>query len=215
MTLPLSGQHRWPEIQTDFHSSQDQTSQHWAFSVHSSSREDTSEPRNFTSSSSTLFGISSSANRHRLQDAPSFHPCHRVAASTSLPPPAPPRYRESSWRRSHESPHCAVPERNEPRRRTSPGLEASPGPHHRMVREESQTRAPVSRSRQLTLVSILTGFFFSCLDAAIVATSMVSISEDLGEFENLHWVILAYLLSYMGENPPAAPSTFGHANLST
>lgn len=49
------------------------------------------------------------------------------------------------------------------------------------------------------LNSILVGFFFSCLDAAIVATSLVSISKDLGEFFNIHWAILAYLLSYMGK----------------
>lgn len=52
--------------------------------------------------------------------------------------------------------------------------------------------------------SILIGFFFSCLDAAIVATSMVSISDDFDNFVAVPWVILAYLLSYMGKGHPLA-----------
>lgn len=53
--------------------------------------------------------------------------------------------------------------------------------------------------------SILIGFFFSCLDAAVVATSMVSISGDLNDFSAVPWVILAYLLSYMGKRHPLPP----------
>lgn len=55
------------------------------------------------------------------------------------------------------------------------------------------------------LDSILIGFFVSCLDAAVVATSMVSISGDLNDFTAVPWVILAYLLSYMGTRHPLAP----------
>ncbi|KAL2105792.1 hypothetical protein VUR80DRAFT_7726 [Thermomyces stellatus] len=58
---------------------------------------------------------------------------------------------------------------------------------------EAAGRHRVSKPRR-----VLIGFFFSCFDAAIVATSMVSISKDLNELANVHWVILAYLLSYMG-----------------
>lgn len=39
---------------------------------------------------------------------------------------------------------------------------------------------------------------FSSLDASIVSTSLVSISLDLQDFLNAPWVVLAYLLAYLG-----------------
>ncbi|SPO03749.1 related to multidrug transporter [Cephalotrichum gorgonifer] len=57
----------------------------------------------------------------------------------------------------------------------------------------------LSKARRVLIIACtLLGFFFSSLDAAIVATSMVSISDELQEFMNAPWIILAYLLSYMG-----------------
>lgn len=46
--------------------------------------------------------------------------------------------------------------------------------------------------------SILTGFFFSLLDMTIVSTSLLATSEDLNGFSDSSWVVLAYLLTYMG-----------------
>ncbi|KAJ8126637.1 hypothetical protein O1611_g7001 [Lasiodiplodia mahajangana] len=53
--------------------------------------------------------------------------------------------------------------------------------------------------RRATLVSILLlGLLFSSLDASIVSTSLVTISIDLHDFLNAPWVVLAYLLAYLG-----------------
>lgn len=43
------------------------------------------------------------------------------------------------------------------------------------------------------------GLLFSSLDSSIVATSLVTISHDLQDFVNAPWIILAYLLTYMGQ----------------
>jgi hypothetical protein len=40
---------------------------------------------------------------------------------------------------------------------------------------------------------------FSCLDMSVVSTALVAISIDLdNDYLNAPWVILAYLLTYMG-----------------
>ncbi len=52
----------------------------------------------------------------------------------------------------------------------------------------------------LTHGSILLGLMFSCLDMSVVSTALVKISVDLhNDYLNAPWVILAYLLTYMGE----------------
>lgn len=40
---------------------------------------------------------------------------------------------------------------------------------------------------------------FSSLDTSIVSTSLVTISHKLNDFVNAPWIILAYLLTYMGQ----------------
>lgn len=41
---------------------------------------------------------------------------------------------------------------------------------------------------------------FSCLDTTIVSTALLKISTELGnDYLNAPWVILAYLLTYMGK----------------
>ncbi|KAI0908328.1 major facilitator superfamily domain-containing protein [Ustulina deusta] len=53
--------------------------------------------------------------------------------------------------------------------------------------------------RQSILVAILLlGLLFSSLDASIVSTSLVTISIDLRDFLDAPWVVLAYLLAYLG-----------------
>lgn len=46
------------------------------------------------------------------------------------------------------------------------------------------------------------GLLFSSLDTSVVATSLITISHDLQDFVNAPWVVLAYLLTYMGKLPP-------------
>ncbi|KAI0476082.1 major facilitator superfamily domain-containing protein [Xylariaceae sp. FL0804] len=53
--------------------------------------------------------------------------------------------------------------------------------------------------RQAVLVAILLlGLLFSSLDASIVSTSLVTISIELQDFLNAPWVVLSYLLAYLG-----------------
>ncbi|KAG5966697.1 hypothetical protein E4U57_002011 [Claviceps arundinis] len=57
----------------------------------------------------------------------------------------------------------------------------------------------VSGARQKVLVvSLLIGLLFSSLDTAIVATSLITISHEMNDFVHAPWIILAYLLTYMG-----------------
>ncbi|RBR05303.1 uncharacterized protein FIESC28_11388 [Fusarium coffeatum] len=42
------------------------------------------------------------------------------------------------------------------------------------------------------------GLLFSSLDTSIVSTSLFTISHDLNDFTNAPWIVLAYLLTYMG-----------------
>ena len=44
---------------------------------------------------------------------------------------------------------------------------------------------------------------FSCLDTSVVSTALVSISSDMGNYEDAPWVILSYLLTYMSEHQHA------------
>lgn len=36
------------------------------------------------------------------------------------------------------------------------------------------------------------------MDTTIVSTALVTIAGDLHDFKNMYWVVLAYLLSYLG-----------------
>ncbi|KEY68761.1 hypothetical protein S7711_00632 [Stachybotrys chartarum IBT 7711] len=58
---------------------------------------------------------------------------------------------------------------------------------------------PVAGVRQgLLMTALLLGLLFSALDTSIASTSLVTISHDLHDFLNAPWIILAYLLTYMG-----------------
>ncbi|KAL7621261.1 hypothetical protein AAE478_008578 [Parahypoxylon ruwenzoriense] len=58
---------------------------------------------------------------------------------------------------------------------------------------------PDQRWRQVTLVATqLIGLLFSALDASIVSTSLVTISIGLRDFLDAPWVVLSYLLAYLG-----------------
>ncbi|ATY60310.1 MFS multidrug [Cordyceps militaris] len=61
------------------------------------------------------------------------------------------------------------------------------------------TRHATSRLSQCVLVTcLLAGLLFSSLDTSIASTSLVTISRELQDFGNAPWVVLAYLLTYMG-----------------
>ncbi|KAI8181012.1 Multidrug resistance protein 3 [Colletotrichum sp. SAR 10_65] len=50
----------------------------------------------------------------------------------------------------------------------------------------------------LLVFSILLGLFISTLDTSVIATSLMSISEEFQDHANASWILLAYLLTYMG-----------------
>lgn len=56
---------------------------------------------------------------------------------------------------------------------------------------------------------MLGGLLFSVMDTTIVSTALVSIATDLKDFQNMYWVVLAYMLSYLGQlyHHRLAPST--------
>lgn len=60
-------------------------------------------------------------------------------------------------------------------------------------------RASGSGWLQLTVYSMLGGLLFSVMDTTIVSTALVSIATDLSDFQNMYWVVLAYMLSYLGQ----------------
>lgn len=47
--------------------------------------------------------------------------------------------------------------------------------------------------------SMLGGLLFSVMDTTIVSTALVTIATDLENFQDMYWVVLAYMLSYLGE----------------
>lgn len=51
----------------------------------------------------------------------------------------------------------------------------------------------------LTRTSMLGGLLFSVMDTTIVSTALVTIATDLQNFQDMYWVVLAYMLSYLGE----------------
>ncbi|KAK1596879.1 major facilitator superfamily transporter [Colletotrichum navitas] len=50
----------------------------------------------------------------------------------------------------------------------------------------------------LIVTSLLLGLFLATLDTSIIATSLITISEEFNDYGNAPWVLLAYLLTYMG-----------------
>ncbi|KAI8956752.1 MFS general substrate transporter [Daldinia sp. FL1419] len=53
--------------------------------------------------------------------------------------------------------------------------------------------------RQVTIIiAQLIGLLFSALDASIISTSLITISIDLQNFLDVPWVVLSYLLAYLG-----------------
>lgn len=45
---------------------------------------------------------------------------------------------------------------------------------------------------------MLGGLLFSVIDTTIVSTALITIATDLQNFQDMYWVVLAYLLSYLG-----------------
>jgi hypothetical protein len=60
--------------------------------------------------------------------------------------------------------------------------------------------ATIGLGRRTVLVtSLLVGMLFSTIDTSIVSTSLITISHQLDDFSKSSWVVLSYLLTYMGE----------------
>lgn len=47
---------------------------------------------------------------------------------------------------------------------------------------------------------MLGGLLFSVIDTTIVSTALITIATDLQNFKDMYWVVLAYLLSYLGNH---------------
>lgn len=45
---------------------------------------------------------------------------------------------------------------------------------------------------------MLGGLLFSVIDTTIVSTALITVATDLQNFQDMYWVVLAYMLSYLG-----------------
>src|SRR5215831_7289184 len=59
----------------------------------------------------------------------------------------------------------------------------------------STPHAPLTKVVRNIFYGLMLGMFLSALNQTIVATALPTIGRDFGDFENLSWVIIAYLLS--------------------
>ena len=53
--------------------------------------------------------------------------------------------------------------------------------------------------------SLLFGLLLSGMDSTIVSTALVSIGTYFDDFVNVQWIVLAYLLSYLGKGISGQP----------
>src|SRR5262245_6069565 len=61
---------------------------------------------------------------------------------------------------------------------------------------DSRSHAPLSKAHVRNIFyGLMLAMFLSALNQTIVATALPTIGRDFGDFENLSWVIIAYLLS--------------------
>src|SRR5499426_3463154 len=61
---------------------------------------------------------------------------------------------------------------------------------------ECESHAPLNHAHVRNIFyGLMLGMFLSALNQTIVATALPTIGRDFGDFENLSWVIIAYLLS--------------------
>ena len=62
--------------------------------------------------------------------------------------------------------------------------------------EASSTPAPLTRAEvRLVFYGLMLGGFLTAVNQTIVATALPTIGRDLGDFGNLSWIIIAYLLA--------------------
>lgn len=64
----------------------------------------------------------------------------------------------------------------------------------------------IKEFRRLTIRSIGMGLFLSLLDATVVATMLVEISEEFQDFRTSSWVVLAYTLTEVGTSLTQSPT---------
>ena len=65
-----------------------------------------------------------------------------------------------------------------------------------MIADVPRPQAPLSRADIRNIFyGLMLAMFLSALNQTIVATALPTIGRDFGDFENLSWVIIAYLLS--------------------
>src|ERR1051325_10316715 len=82
-------------------------------------------------------------------------------------------------------------DRNVARARTTPTPAAAPPPHSPMSHAEVRT----------VFFGLMLAAFLSALNQSIVATALPTIGRHFHDFENLSWVVTAYLLTSTGGAP--------------
>ncbi|KAK8927353.1 hypothetical protein VCV18_003826 [Metarhizium anisopliae] len=79
----------------------------------------------------------------------------------------------------------------------NPSLSQMPSIQNPNISQADQTAPSRARNRH-NVSGIRQKVLMASLDTSIVATSLVTISHELNDFANAPWIILAYLLTYMG-----------------
>src|SRR5438067_4363261 len=67
---------------------------------------------------------------------------------------------------------------------------------HALAAADSAANPPLGKSEVRSIFyGLMLAMFLSALNQTVVATALPTIGRDFGDFENLSWVIIAYLLS--------------------
>src|SRR5438067_3791676 len=67
---------------------------------------------------------------------------------------------------------------------------------HALAAADSAANPPLNKAHVRSIFyGLMLAMFLSALNQTIVATALPTIGRDFGDFENLSWVIIAYLLS--------------------
>ena len=89
-------------------------------------------------------------------------------------------------------PHTATAERPAREvRRTEP----TPPPAEHVPDKPAETKAPTHAEIRAIILGLLLAMFLAALNQTIVATALPTIGREFDDFENLSWIVTAYLLT--------------------
>ena len=95
-----------------------------------------------------------------------------------------------------ESPHTATAERPAREvRRSEPKSPPESPPAEHVADKPAETQAPTHAEIRAIILGLLLAMFLAALNQTIVATALPTIGREFDDFENLSWIVTAYLLT--------------------